>query len=73
MMTGAELRALRQRLGWTQEQLGAAVNKTDRTVHRWESGAIAVPDLVARIVSGFATGASMRKAFAPAKKPKKRG
>jgi DNA-binding transcriptional regulator YiaG len=38
---------LRQRLGWTQRQLAAALNVTVTTVARWEQGARTVSPLAA--------------------------
>jgi len=50
-MTGAELRALREALGWSQQRLAEAVGrKSDRTVHRWEAGTVPVPLLVERYI-----------------------
>jgi DNA-binding transcriptional regulator YiaG len=46
-MTPHAIRLLRQRLGWTQRQLAAALNVTETTVARWERGARAVTPLAA--------------------------
>ena len=35
-MKGADLRRLRRRLGWTQQQLADAVGVATNTVARWE-------------------------------------
>jgi hypothetical protein len=42
-MTAAELRFLRKRLGLTQDELGARVEKKGQTVAKWEKGELAVP------------------------------
>jgi hypothetical protein len=44
-MTPAELRTLRERLGLSGEALGALLERavTDRTVRRWEAGALPIP------------------------------
>ena len=58
-MTGPELRALRLSLGWTQEQLAKAVGrKSDRTVHRWESGHDPIPPYVPLILATFTAPAT---------------
>lgn len=36
---GARIRAERERIGLTQEQLGTRVGREYRTIHRWEYGA----------------------------------
>jgi transcriptional regulator with XRE-family HTH domain len=51
-MTGAELRAARQRLGWSQAELARALStKTQhvhpRTVRRWENGEREAPPFLA--------------------------
>ena len=37
-MTGAEIKALRERLGMTQQQFAVALHTTVTTVSRWETG-----------------------------------
>jgi DNA-binding transcriptional regulator YiaG len=38
LMTDAELRCLREQLGLSVRELGRAVGRHERNVHRWESG-----------------------------------
>ena len=47
-MTGADVLDLRQRLGWTQTQLGAAVGVHYVSVCRWENGHRVPSDLAVR-------------------------
>ena len=42
-MTPAEVRAIRERLGLTTQQLAAALECTVRAIQQWESGARNVP------------------------------
>ncbi len=37
-MTGDEIKALRDRLGWTQEQLARRLGVSFTTINRWERG-----------------------------------
>jgi DNA-binding transcriptional regulator YiaG len=72
-MTPADLRAARRKLGWTQAHLAQITGKKDaRIVRMWEAGTVPIPPIAAKIVAGVAANASMRKTFAPAKKPKNR-
>lgn len=43
-MTGAEFRVVREFLGLTTAWMAAHLGVAERTVHRWEGGAAAVPD-----------------------------
>jgi Helix-turn-helix domain len=47
-MTGEELRAIRDHLGWTQEQLGQALTRHKNMIARYERGELDIPELVAR-------------------------
>ncbi len=49
-MTGKELKALRTRLGLTQDELGKRLGVARVTVARWEIGLRRVPELAARLV-----------------------
>ena len=41
-MTPAEIREWRERHGWSQKQLGAALGVHAMTISRWETGAMEV-------------------------------
>ena len=47
-MTGAEFRAMRERMGLTQEQLAALLGKTSSAVSRWERAEHIIDTLVLR-------------------------
>lgn len=42
-LTGPELKFLRRRLGMSQEQVGAMVDKTNQAVAKWEKGTATIP------------------------------
>ena len=63
-MTGAELTAAREALGLTPTQLAALVGVYGyRTVHKWESGACAVPGPVAVILRAMLESRAVRRYF----------
>jgi transcriptional regulator with XRE-family HTH domain len=41
-MRGKELRAIRQKLGWTQVRFAKAIGVTSNTVARWERDELAI-------------------------------
>lgn len=41
-MTGKELKAARERLGWTQEELAEALQVHPMTISEWERGVVAI-------------------------------
>lgn len=47
-MTGAELRRLRERAGFTQDALARLAEVAVRTILRWENGQVKIPALAAR-------------------------
>jgi transcriptional regulator with XRE-family HTH domain len=49
-MTGDELKAIREQLGLTQEDLGKRLGVRKNTVWRWECGQRGIPETVARLV-----------------------
>ena len=50
-MTGAELKAARAELGWTQSALASAIGTTLRAVQYYEAGQRPVPGPVEKIVT----------------------
>jgi transcriptional regulator with XRE-family HTH domain len=50
MMKGKELLALREKLGWTQVQMAAAVLVTPNTVARWERGERTISEPMAKLI-----------------------
>jgi len=53
-MTGVEIRALREKFGWTQMALAEAVGVTSNTVARWERGEMAISEPAARLLQTIA-------------------
>ena len=53
-MTGGEIRALREKLGWTQMALAEAIGVTSNTVARWERGEMAISEPAARLLQKIA-------------------
>ena len=53
-MTGVEIRALREKLGWTQVALADALGLTSNTVARWERGEMAISEPTARLLQKIA-------------------
>jgi DNA-binding transcriptional regulator YiaG len=53
-MTAVEIRALREKLGWTQMALAEAVGVTSNTVARWERGEMAISEPAARLLQKIA-------------------
>ena len=53
-MTGVEIRALREKLGWTQMALAEAVGATSNTVARWERDEMAISEPAARLLQKIA-------------------
>ncbi len=47
-MTGDDIRALREDLGWTQEQMAQRLGVSFTTVNRWERGQFAPSPLAER-------------------------
>ena len=54
VMTAVEIRALREKLGWTQMALAEAVGVTSNTVARWERGEMAISEPAARLLQKIA-------------------
>jgi len=59
-MTGVEIRALREKLGWTQMVLAEAIGVTSNTVARWERGEIAISEPTSRLVQKIAAEQNVR-------------
>ena len=55
-MTGKELRAIRDRLQWTQVQLAEAVGVTSNTIARWERDEIGIKEPIARYIKTVIAG-----------------
>lgn len=53
-MNGVEIRALREKLGWTQVALAKAIGVTSNTVARWERGEMAISEPAARLLQKIA-------------------
>ena len=53
-MSGVEIRALREKLGWTQVALAEAVGVTSNTVARWERGEMTISEPAARLLQKIA-------------------
>jgi len=53
-MTGEELKALREKLGFTQTEFGQRVGVARNTVTRWETGLRRIPEPVVRLASYLA-------------------
>jgi len=53
-MNGVEIRALREKLGWTQVALAEAIGVTSNTVARWERGEMAISEPTARLLQKIA-------------------
>ena len=53
-MTGVEIRAFREKLGWTQMALAEAIGVTSNTVARWERGEMAISEPAARLLEKLA-------------------
>ena len=49
-MSGKELRAIRDKLGWTQVQLAEALGVTPNTVARWERDEVGIREPMARLI-----------------------
>ena len=49
-MTRDEVKAIRKKLGLTQEQMAVAMGVRLRTISRWETGVHAVPSTAARLM-----------------------
>jgi len=47
-LTGEEIRALRERLGWSQEQMAQRLGVSFTTVNRWERGRFRASPLAER-------------------------
>jgi len=60
VMTGVEIRALREKLGWTQMVLAEAIGVTSNTVARWERGEIAISEPTSRLVQKIAAEQNVR-------------
>jgi uncharacterized protein YceH (UPF0502 family) len=60
-LTAAELRFLRKRLGLTQDELGARVEKKGQTVAKWEKGELSVPRADALVFKMHWLGANSPK------------
>jgi transcriptional regulator with XRE-family HTH domain len=53
-MNGVKIRALREKLGWTQVALAEAIGVTSNTVARWERGEMAISEPTARLLQKIA-------------------
>jgi DNA-binding transcriptional regulator YiaG len=53
-MTGLEIHALREKLGWTQMVLAEAIGVTSNTVARWERDEMAISEPAARLLQKIA-------------------
>jgi len=53
-MDGDEIRALREKMGWTQLALAEAIGVTSNTVARWERGEMAISEPAARLLRKIA-------------------
>ena len=54
VMTGRELRSIRQKLALTQAALAEAVGVTSNTMARWERGEMAISEPAARLLEKLA-------------------
>lgn len=54
VMTGKEIRAFREKMGWTQMALAEAIGVTSNTVARWERGEMAISEPAARLLQKIA-------------------
>jgi DNA-binding transcriptional regulator YiaG len=61
MMTGAQLRAARERLELTQQQLADALEVHRVTVSEWESGRALVPQMATLALEALAQRAAKRR------------
>ncbi|MGO9062052.1 MAG: helix-turn-helix domain-containing protein [Candidatus Binataceae bacterium] len=59
-MTAMEIRALREKLGWTQMSLAEAVGVTSNTVARWERDEMAISEPAARLLKKIAAEQGLR-------------
>ena len=59
-MTGQELRAIRKRLGWTQQQLAEATGVALNPVWRWEAGQMGIKESAARLIALIAAAERKR-------------
>ena len=50
MMKGSELRAIREKLGWTQVEMATALRVTPNTVARWERAERTISDAMAKLI-----------------------
>lgn len=53
-MKGEELRAIREKLGWFQAQMAAALGVTANTVARWERNEVPIREPIARLIKTVA-------------------
>lgn len=60
-MTGDELRAIRARLGWTQQQMAERIGVALNTVSRWELGRMQIKESAARLIELLAADASRKR------------
>ena len=61
-MTNVEIRAFREKLGWTQMALAEAIGVTSNTVARWERGEMAISEPAARLLQKIANEQRARTA-----------
>ncbi len=54
VVTGRELRSIRQKLALTQAALAEAVGVTSNTMARWERGEMAISEPAARLIEKIA-------------------
>lgn len=60
-MTGEEVRAIRKRLGLTQQELADKVGVARASVARWEIGAMGIRESAARLLRMLAKQAPKRR------------
>lgn len=53
-MTGSQIRRIRKRLGWTQEQLAEKMGVTANTVARWERDEMSISEPAAKLIRRLA-------------------
>ena len=59
-MNGQEVRAIRDKLGFTQEQLAREVGVHKNTVARWERNELAIRESTARLLAFVVNGVRER-------------
>ena len=57
-MSGQDVREIREKLGYTQEQLARAVGVHKNTVARWERNELSIRESTAKLLAFVSDGAS---------------